>query len=439
MANFRIRARRKAAPTVFQTGIIFTTGLLALLGTAQAATFQCDGVTVSTGVGKPAGTNQHQFAEDLEVSVGDRITVVTGSFQIQAYDDNSLTTGQIYTVTQDDVDSGNGIVYVLNSAFELGSYAPSSYRCDPAASLIPETPPTEETTAPSLTQTVNSAAQTSVTTQTSSTQTAINTNIAGRFGGAGISAKANGLTVSTHGLDTAVADLGEPELNAWVSVEGRRFTGSTTGDSRNLSFGVDHLFNPNLVIGGYVSYNDQSATVAGSATSTKSPLFGAYAAQKLNNGLFFSGFVGFGRPDYTIGTTSFRATRNVVGLSLSGQVETGNLRLTPLASLLASRENLPAAGILAADRLENTQASLSLRAEPLQRLANGILPYASLAAEYRRQGSDLMSYESFTKPRLGLGIDWQMAAGSIRFDVDYGSITSTANDLGASLVYDFSF
>ncbi len=283
------------------------------------------------------------------------------------------------------------------------------------------------------------AARASVTVQASVTQTAINTNVQGRFGGSGISADANGLTVSTRGLDTAIADLGEPELNAWVGIEGRRLSGTTTGESRNLSFGIDRLVSPNLVVGGYVSYNDQTATVGGATTTTRSPLFGLYAARKLNNGLFLSGFVGYGRPDYTTGATRFTATRQVVGLSLSGQFDAGGLRLTPLASLLASREDLPAAGTFAADRLENTQASLSVRAEPAQRLPNGILPYVTLGAEYRRQGSNAVAFDTFTKPRLGLGVNWQLAAGSLRFDVDYGAITSTANDMGASLVYDFTF
>ncbi len=283
------------------------------------------------------------------------------------------------------------------------------------------------------------AAQTSVTVQAKVTQAAINTVVAGRFGGPGIAANSNGLTVSTRGLDGAIGDFGEPELNAWVGIEGRRFSGTTTGDSRNISFGIDRLVNPDLVVGGYVSYNDQTAIAGGAKTITKSPILGAYAGYKLKNGLFVSGFFGYGRPDYTIGTTRFTATRKMLGLSMSGQFVAGGVRLTPLASLLTTREDMPAAGSLAADRLDNTQASLSLRAEPLARLANGMLPYISLGAEYHRQGSNLVAYSTIFKPRLGLGFDWQLPAGNLRFDLDYGSLSRTSNDLGASLVYDFKF
>ena len=51
----------------------------------------------------------------------------------------------------------------------------------------------------------------------------------------------------------------------------------------------------------------------------------------------------------------------------------------------------------------------------------------------------MVAFDTFTKPRLCLGFDWQLAAGNLRLDLDYGNITNTANDLGASVIYDFKF
>lgn len=405
---------------------------------ARAITVICAVATIAVFSAVPAVSAQGIGASCDGVT---RTLDITYSF--------AAKTGDLYTNVQDDSmaqldvrDSANtNIAYInlrVNETYTIPASANGGTILASKLNTLAETARiTCGEAAPTTTPT--SAAQTSVTVQASVTQTAINTNIAGRFGSSGIAASSNGLTVSTRGLDTAIADLGEPEFNAWVGIEGRRFTGTTTGDSRNFSIGFDRLVSPNLVIGGYVSYNDQTATVGGASTTTKSPLFGAYAAHKLNNGLLLSGFVGYGRPDYTIGTTSFTATRKVAGLSMSGQFEAGNLRLTPLASLLSSSEDLPAADSFAADRLENTQASLTIRAEPLQRFASGILPYASLGAEYRRQGSNLGTYDIFTKQRIGLGFDWQLEAGNLRVDLDYGSINSTSNDIGLSFVYDFKF
>lgn len=409
---------------------------------AEAVTAQCDGIPRTLG----DEVSRHSVTYSFPASTGDIYTNVQDDSMAVLDVRNAanvrvatanLRVNETYTVPAD-ADGGTVLAYTVFALYEIARVKCGEVAPIPMPTPIPTPIPTPTPT-PTPEPTPTPAAQTSVTVQASVTQNAINTNIAGRFGGSGMAANSNGLTVSSRGLDTAVADLGEPELNAWVGVEGRRFTGTTTGNSRNLSFGLDRLVSPNFVIGGYVSYNDQTATVGGASTTTKSPLFGAYAARKMENGLFFSGFIGYGRPDYTIATTRFTATRRVVGASISGQFVAAGLRLTPLASLLASREDLPAAGSLAADQLDNREASLSLRVEPAQRFANGILPYATLGAEYRRQGTNLVAYDSFTKPRLGLGFDWQLAAGNLRFDLDYGNITSTANDLGASLVYDFKF
>jgi hypothetical protein len=284
------------------------------------------------------------------------------------------------------------------------------------------------------------AAAISVSTQTNATQTAINTNIAARFGqGGGFTAGQSNIFVSTRGMDKNIAQFGEPELNAWVALEGRRFSGNATGDSANLTFGLDRLVNPNLILGGFVSVNDQALKTSGQETETKSPLIGAYAAQKINESLFFSGFVGYGHPKYSVSGTDYTSTRKILGLSLNGSYTAGAYLLKPDLSVLATQEDIPNSAASTADQLNDTQTKLTLRIEPAARFANGLLPYASLAADYRRSSSNLNSAEDFTKPRFAIGMDWEMAKGSLRIDLDYGTVSSGVNDLGAALTYNLRF
>lgn len=287
--------------------------------------------------------------------------------------------------------------------------------------------------------TTNTPAQVSIGTQTNATVTAINTNIAGRFGGTGFGAGDSNIFVSTSGLDAGSGALDRPELNAWIAFDGRRFTGESTGNSRNLTFGLDHLVTPDLVIGGFIGMNLQDLTTAGTTADTRAPLFGAYAAHKINNGLFVSGFAGYGRPEYTVSGTDYTSTRKMVSLSLNGSFPWRSLQLKPDVTLLATQEDIPASAVSTADTLTDVQTKVALRAEPQQRLQNGLLPYLSLAADYRRKSSDLQSLEAIAEPRLGFGADWQLSAGSLRFDVDYGTVASGTNDLGIGVTYDFRF
>lgn len=285
---------------------------------------------------------------------------------------------------------------------------------------------------------LTNAAQASITVQAGVTQTAISTNIAGRFGGTGFAAGPSNIFVSTRGLDTAIAQLGEPELNAWAALDARRFSGASTGDSHNVTFGIDRLVSPDLVIGAFAGVNDQTVTEGGLTTATLAPLYGVYAARRYRDNIFINGYLGIGQPKYTTGPITFTAKRRVLSLSLIGEYQAGKMMLSPTTTILASQEVMPASSG-AADTLHNLQAKFGLRAQPIQRMANGMLPYASLAVEYREQGSDLAGIDSFVRPRLGLGFDWQLPAGALRADLDYGAVNSGTNDLGASLIYDFKF
>jgi hypothetical protein len=285
----------------------------------------------------------------------------------------------------------------------------------------------------------STAALISISVQASLTQNAINTNIAGRFGGPSFAASSSNAFVSSRGLDHFSATLGEPEFNGWVALDARRFTGTAVGHSGNVTVGFDRLISPDALIGAFAGVNDQDVTISSQDIRTLAPIYGLYMAQRRQDQMFFTGYLGFGRPEYTTPSEKFTSQRSILGLSLINKFEFKGISFSSSASVLASNEKLPASATRSADQLRNMQAIVALRAQPVQRFANGILPYASLGAEYRRQGSDLMAYDTFAKPRLGLGFDWQLAAGNLRFDLDYGATTSTTNDLGASLVYDFRF
>lgn len=453
MIKFQHTARQTAArkPQMKPAPLLLAAALLALLGTGQAVQAQaiaCNGQTIATGnntSGHPYGP--HLLEMEIPTVLGDRITVISGRFAIDDYTGRgtpgTLTAGQTFTVTQEIVDlrgpRDGHHTYIQNDNFlrnpdpyaaPILTYLPSSFRCDSAASL---TPPVAKDDTPR-------AAANSMSSQSTATQSAINTNVAARFGnGGGFNASSNGVFVSSRGLDAAANSLGEPELNVWVSAEGRRFTGSNTGDSQNLTLGADRLLTADFLIGGYIGVNTQSLTSAGSTTDSQSPLLGIYAARSFNETLFLSGFAGFGKPEYTQGPNTATGSRSVMGLSLNGEAQTTYLRIQPSVSVLAARENVPALGGSAAATLEHVSGSLALRAQPLNRYDSGMLPYVSLAADFSRQSLGAVETDSFTKPRFGFGADWQLVSGTLRLDVDYGTINSGTNDLGAALTYDFRF
>lgn len=279
-----------------------------------------------------------------------------------------------------------------------------------------------------------------VTVQAGVTQTAINTNVAARFGGgAGVQVGQDTVFISTRGLTSAANSGEDPAWNAWMAYDARRFHGESTGDSRNISFGLDHLVTSDLLVGGFVGRNDQSVTTAGATTDTSAPLIGIYAAQRLRDRLYLSGFLGQGQPKYTTDTTEFTARRTIFGLTLTGETQANGLTIQPTATMLASQEQQPATSSSAADTLKNLQIKFDGRIVPVQRLANGLLPYLSLGAEYRVQSSQNNGTDRFLKPRLGLGFDWTLAAGTLRADLDAGAVTSGTYDMGGSLVYVLRF
>lgn len=283
-----------------------------------------------------------------------------------------------------------------------------------------------------------SVAQQAASGQANAVGSALSTNIAGRFGGGGVSATRDAIFVSSQGLDRAQNQFERPELNAWASVEARQFSGGSQGHSRSLTLGMDRFVTSDFLLGGFVSLADSKTTANAATTEIRAPLLGIYAARRFDQ-LFLSAHLGYGRPDYQSATSRFTATRQMVGLSLDGNFEMGLVRIMPALSLSASREALPANGALAADRLTAQQARLSLRVEPLARYGNGVLPYLSLAAEHGRQSSRAAADQSFTKPRLGLGFDWTRGAGVLRLDLDRGNLSANTRDTGLRLSYDWSF
>lgn len=250
----------------------------------------------------------------ISVSQGDVFTYVDGIIAIFkngsfAYDLDAL--GSVTVLASED-----------GELFEFRTDGPANIRCthSPSASGAPGAP-------------VTNAAQASITVQAGVTQTAISTNIAGRFGGAGFAAAPSSIFVSSRGLDTAIAQLGEPELNAWVALDARRFSGASTGGSRNVTVGFDYLVNPDFVIGGFAGVNDQTVTKDAITTETLAPLYGLYAAHRHRENLFVSGYFGFGQPKYTTGATTFTAQRRVLGLSVIGQYQTEKVLLVPTATI----------------------------------------------------------------------------------------------------------
>lgn len=387
-------------------------------GQAQAQGVLCDGNTIEVSFGEPLDINVNFYSTISWVSGAPSsnvlVTAINGVPQVPGL---GIVPAFIYRNRQP------GSVTVTNN-FTDGD---AIVRCSQG------TPPTSDR--PPL----STPASTSASLQSSATNAAITKVMLARFGkGRDLSASNNGILVSTRGLDAAADSLGEPELNAWVSGEGRSFSGEQTGQNLNLTVGLDRFVTSDFLLGGYVGIGVQSLTAAGTTTDTQSPVLGVYAARRFGDDMFVSGFVGLARPEYKVGSDSAMSKRVMAGLSLTGEFELGMVRLQSSASVLASQEDVPAFGGSSADKLESLQGKLDLRAEPLARFENGVLPYISLAAEVNRQSFNA-GEENFTKPRLGLGGDMALGKGTLRFDLDYGFVAQDTNDLGAKLTYNFAF
>ena len=280
----------------------------------------------------------------------------------------------------------------------------------------------------------------SATSQIRTTGFGVSSNGQNRLnGGGGNGATRNTVFLSTQSLPGAQSQFDAPDWNAWISAEGRRYDGGFDGSSADVVVGVDNLISGNLIAGALLSYGRTDVRDATQRTQVTSLAVGAYFATRLQGDLFLDGFLTYGRPEYTVGANSFTATRTALSLSLSGNYSGGTFSVTPFGKLTGYREAQPVFGAVAANDISSLNASLGAKVEPLAPMANGVLPYISLAADYGSKTSTANGTETFSSPRMGLGFGMATGGGYLSMDLDAGKVQSDVRDMGLRATYEFSF
>lgn len=292
----------------------------------------------------------------------------------------------------------------------------------------------------------NTASTIGATSQTNATRTGISNNAKGRLNSNATTRNlvtSNAMFFSTQNLPGAAGKFGNPDWSAWVSVEGRSYSGDLEGWSADIVTGVDKLVRDDLIIGALLGYGRVDVKNATQAAEVTSIALGAYFAKRFQNDIFLDGFISIARPDYVVDGASFTSQRSSLALSLSGDFVGGKVKVTPSGKLSTYREKLPAytgsGGAVAAHSVKNLNLNIGVKIEPLTVMANGILPYISLGADYGSNDSVLSGNQSFFSPRIGAGFGVDLGGGYLSVDVDAGKVQKGVRDVGLRANYEFSF
>ena len=343
--------------------------------------------------------------------------------------------GQIYTIT-----GSANVTHVDAVSFAAGTFL----TCVPfVAPVTPEPTVAEEPAAPASIAAPSSAIAANSQANAVRTGTSGSTQNRLKSGDAVTRnlASENTLFFSTQSI---AGDGTNPDWNAWVSVEGRQYSGTLDGFSADLVIGVDKMVRDDLIIGGMVALGRVNLKNTTQTSEVSSTAVGAYFAKRFQDALFMDGSVTFAQPKYKTDGASFTASRTSISLGLQGSITTGKMQITPSGQLTGYSEKLPAytgtSGAVAANTVANISLHVSAKLEPLAPVAGGILPYVTLGVDYGSNVSTAAGTQTFVAPRLGAGFSMAMDnGGNFSVDVDAGKVQSGVRDLGLRASYDFSF
>lgn len=282
----------------------------------------------------------------------------------------------------------------------------------------------------------------SANSQSRSINTGIGNNARSRLSGGGNQVTRNQVFISTQNLGKS--QLETPEWNAWVSVEGRKYNGGQSGYSADVVVGADKLFSDNFLAGFLLSVDRTDITGAGGRSEVTSQALGAYFASRVSDGLFLDGYLSFSNPKNQTGGATFRSSRTMVGLSLTGTYQMASGTLRPFARVNGYSEKQPAytggGGPVAANNVNSYVAAVGARYEPSAEFGTtGLKPYFSAALDYNHIGSTIAGTTKFTYPRVGMGLSGPVGAGNLSLDLDGGKFNTTTYDFGLRATYEFKF
>jgi ubiquitin len=283
----------------------------------------------------------------------------------------------------------------------------------------------------------------SANSQARAMQTGTSNNSRSRFGGTSSNIVARSqLFFSSQDLSSNPIE--RPELNAWVSAEGRHYSGGNDGYAADIVVGADKLFSDNFLAGMMLAYGRVEISDTTNNAVANSPAVGAYFATKFAGHLILDGYISYARPEYKLNGATLKSDRVSASLAVSGHHKTGTLNIQPFASVSGFNESQPSytgtGGAVAANDIDEYKASLGARFEMSNALGStGMTPYVSAAVDYGHSKSTAKGTTSFTAPRLGFGMSGPVGEGFLIIDLDGGKVTSDTYDVGIRANYGFKF
>ncbi|MCR9239731.1 MAG: choice-of-anchor D domain-containing protein, partial [Rhodobiaceae bacterium] len=245
-------------------------------------------------------------------------------------------------------------------------------------------------------------------------------------------------------------------LDIWIEGSASRFIDGTSGGGSFglLSFGVDYLVEPDLLIGfmGQVDRFKQDFTTLGSEIDGRGWMAGPYATLKLDEHLYLDVLGTWGKSDNDISpfgtyTDTFETDRWLVSSTLTGQFDAGNWDIRPSYTLQFFHERqiaytdslgvrIPEQSLSQGDMRLGPQIAYTHMFED----GSSIRPKGGFEGVYSFGERNTFSVGSFAAETQGLtgqvngGIDYQTPGGlSLGLTTDFGGIGGTAKSFGLTI------
>lgn len=267
---------------------------------------------------------------------------------------------------------------------------------------------------------------------------------------------ATGGEASLAANDTGEEGEDASPLDIWIEGRASRFIDGTSGDGSFglLSFGVDYLVEPDLLIGfmGQLDRFKQDFTTPGSEIEGRGWMAGPYATLKLDEHLYLDVLGAWGRSDNDISpfgtyTDSFETDRWLVSSTLTGQFDVGNWDLRPSYTLQFLRERQFAytdslgVGIPEQSLSQgNMQLGPQIAYTYLFEDGSALRPNGGFEGVYSFGERNTFSAGSFAAETQGLtgqmngGLDYRTPTGlALGLTGDYGGIGSSAKSFGLTI------
>jgi hypothetical protein len=280
---------------------------------------------------------------------------------------------------------------------------------------------------------IRTGAQASAGVQAGSIGNGVKSAISAYLASRGALPTRNNLIFSTAGYDPAMPS----DVDVWAAYSYRNLSGDVDGHVTDLTFGIQTEIRPDFLIGAMLDIGKLDIQTATDGIEADSIVAGPYFATKLRGGATLSGYLAYGRPDYTYdGGGSADATRLIWGLDLAMEQNWNGWDLTPFVSLSGFREDIGAGGGLAARDVSQVQASVGTRIDFAP--SGPIRPYASVALEAQKFDDGTTTSDNLSA-RLGAGFSMDAGPGTLSVDFDAGEIADGVRDAGLSVRYGYVF